>query len=93
MKRKLLSLALALGLVLTLLPATALAAGEACPGGSSCGHDYEAGGLHFTDLEEAIGAAGAGGTIKLLDDIFYTAPTGEEGGGGFGGVVWGEGRR
>ena len=70
MKRKLLSLALALGLVLTLLPATAAAAGETCPGGSSCDHFFEAGGLHFTDLEEAIGAAGAGGTIKLLDDIF-----------------------
>ena len=80
MKRKLLSLALALGLVLTLLPAAALAAGETCPGGSSCGHLFEAGGLHFTDLEEAIGAAGAGGTVKLLDDFFYTAPNGEEAG-------------
>ena len=80
MKRNLLSLALTLGLVLTLLPATAAAAGETCPGGSSCDHFFEAGGLHFTDLEEAIGAAGAGGTVKLLDDFFYTAPNGEEAG-------------
>ena len=80
MKRKLLSLALALGLVLTLLPAAALAAGETCPGGSSCGHLFEAGGLHFSSLNEAIGAAGAGGTVKLLDDFFYTAPNGEEAG-------------
>ncbi len=91
MKRKLLSLALALGLVLTLLPATAAAAGETCPGGSSCGHLFEAGGLHFSSLNEAIGAAGAGGTVKLLDDIFYTAPTGEAPGAPFAAVLSPEG--
>ena len=65
MKRKLLSVIMALAMMLTLLPATAFAANETA--GSTEIATEE-------DLTEAIAAAQPGDTVTLTGDIDVTAP-------------------
>ena len=63
------SILLALALVLTLLPATALAAGVECSDGADCTHEAAIGSTHYETLQEALNAATNGDTVKLLKDI------------------------
>ena len=60
MKRKILTLLLALALVLTMLPMTALAAD---------GDVAEVNGQGYSTLQAAIGAANSGDTVRLLTDV------------------------
>ena len=68
--KKLLSLLLALCMVVSLLPATALAASATeCPGGESCTHEAAIGTTHYDTLKEAMGSVQTGQTITLLKDV------------------------
>ena len=68
--KKLLSLLLALCMVVSLLPATALAASVAeCPGGDSCDHEAAIGETHYDTLKNAMGSVQTGQTITLLKDV------------------------
>ena len=69
MKRKALSLVLALCMVLTLLPVTALAAGTECAGGADCQHAAAIGSTHYDTLTAAAADAVSGQTIELLKNI------------------------
>ena len=60
MKRKILTLLLALAMVLTMLPMTALAAE---------GNVAEVNGKGYSTLQDAIDAAQNGGTVKLLENV------------------------
>ena len=60
MKRKILTLLLALAMVLTMLPMTALAAGSDVA---------EVNGQGYSTLQDAIDAAQNGGTVKLLENV------------------------
>ena len=60
MKRKILTLLLALAMVLTMLPMTALAAD---------GNVAEVNGQGYSTLQDAIDAAQNGGTVKLLENV------------------------
>ena len=60
MKRKILTLLLALAMVLTMLPMTALAA---------AGNVAEVNGQGYSTLQAAIDAAQNGGTVKLLENV------------------------
>ena len=65
--KKLLSILLALCMVVSLLPATALAASATeCPGGESCTHEAAIGTTHYDTLKEAMNAATIGSTVQLL---------------------------
>ena len=67
MKRKMLSMLMALAMILSLLPATALAAdGTACAGGEDCTHVAAIGDVHYDTLAEAVDAVADGQTIDLL---------------------------
>ena len=67
MKRKMLSMLMALAMILSLLPATALAAdGTACAGGEDCTHVAAIGDVHYDTLAEAVVAVADGQTIDLL---------------------------
>ena len=72
MKRRLLTLLLALAMVLTMLPMTALAAtSEECAGDASCKHEAAIGATHYDTLKEAINAVGDNQTIVLLHDVTH----------------------
>ena len=67
MKRKMLSMLMALAMILSLLPMTALAAdGTACAGGEDCTHVAAIGDTHYDTLAEAVEAAQDGQTVDLL---------------------------
>ena len=67
MKRKMLSMLMALAMILSLLPVTALAAdGKACAGGEDCTHVAAIGDVHYDTLAEAVDAVADGQTIDLL---------------------------
>lgn len=76
MKRKFLSILLTLAMVLTLLPVSAMAEGEegtAAPTGESetpaVEYVAQIGEMKYTTLQEAIDAATAGQTVKLVADV------------------------
>ena len=69
MKKKLLSVVLALAMVLSLMPAAFAATGTACPGGESCTHEAAIGETHYDTLKEAMNAATIGSTVKLLKNV------------------------
>ena len=77
MKKRFLSIMMALCLALSLLPATALAAedtGVECEQGDSCTtHTAAIGSVHYTSLADAISAAGELETVKLLKDVELTS--------------------
>ncbi|WP_368043643.1 hypothetical protein, partial [uncultured Flavonifractor sp.] len=67
MKRKMLSMLMALAMILSLLPVTALAAdGTTCAGGEDCTHVAAIGDVHYDTLAEAVDAVADGQTIDLL---------------------------
>lgn len=74
MKKRMLSIVMALAMVLSLLPATAMAAGVTdCSGDDSCNHQAAITvgetTTHYDTLTEAIAASNSGDTIILLKDI------------------------
>ena len=76
MKRKFLSILLTLAMALTLLPVSAMAEGEegtAAPTGESetpaVEYVAQIGETKYTTLQEAIDAATAGQTVKLVADV------------------------
>lgn len=74
MKKKLLSVLMALTLVTGLLPGAALAADPStdCPGGTDCSHAAAIDSTHYATLNDAIDAANKDNdesTIKLLDNL------------------------
>lgn len=66
MRKKWVSVLLALALALALLPAAAMAAGTECAGGEDCQHVAAINGMHYDTLQEAIDAAVTGDEIVLL---------------------------
>ena len=67
MKKKMLSMLMALAMILSLLPVTALAAdGTTCAGGEDCTHVAAIGDTHYDTLAEAVEAAQDGQTVDLL---------------------------
>ncbi len=73
MKRKLLSIVLALTMALGMLPAAALAeTTESCLGNESCAHQAAIGSTHYGTLAEAVSTANDGDTVKLLADAELT---------------------
>ena len=80
MKRKLLSILLCLAMALSLLPTAALAEeATGCVGGETCNHQAAIGTTHYSTLQEAVDAATAGQTVKLVADVTedITIPTGK----------------
>ena len=78
MKRKLLSVLLTFCLAFSLLPTAALADGvDNCT--ENCGHVAAIGTTHYSTLQEAVDAATAGQTVKLVADVTedITIPTGK----------------
>lgn len=69
MKRKLLSILLTLCLAFSLLPTAALAEGVDNCTMESCGHVAAIGTTHYNTLQEAVDAATAGQTVKLVADV------------------------
>ena len=81
MKRKFFAVFLSLCMVMSLVPMTALAAGDGkapvatgneCTG-ENCIHVAGIGNTHFDTLQDAIGAANNGETVTLLQDISLTS--------------------
>ena len=81
MKRKFFAAFLSLCMVMSLVPMTALAAGDGkapvatgneCTG-ENCIHVAGIGNTHFDTLQDAIGAANNGETVTLLQDISLTS--------------------
>ena len=67
MKRKMLSMLMALAMILSLLPVTALAAdGTTCAGDEDCTHVAAIGDVHYNTLAEAVDVVADGQTIDLL---------------------------
>ena len=56
-------------IALSMMPATAFAAGTACEGGETCGHVAAIGKTHYSSLIEAINAVSDKGTITILRDV------------------------
>ena len=79
MKRKLLSILLTLCLAFSLLPTAALADGVDNCTTENCGHVAAIGTTHYSTLQEAVDAATAGQTVKLVADVTedITIPTGK----------------
>ena len=80
MKRKLLSILLCLAMALSLLPTAALAEeATGCVGSETCNHQAAIGTTHYSTLQEAVDAATAGQTVKLVADVTedITIPTGK----------------
>ena len=79
MKRKLLSILLTLCLTFSLLPTAALADGVDNCTTENCGHVAAIGTTHYSTLQEAVDAATAGQTVKLVADVTedITIPTGK----------------
>ena len=80
MKHKLLSILLCLAMALSLLPTAALAEeATGCVGGETCNHQAAIGTTHYSTLQEAVDAATAGQTVKLVADVTedITIPTGK----------------
>ena len=69
MKRKLLSVLLTLCLAFSLLPTAALADGVDNCTTENCSHVAAIGTTHYSTLQEAVDAATAGQTVKLVADV------------------------
>lgn len=69
MKKRILTVLLAVCLVFALGTVTALADGENCPGGTTCKHEAAIGETHYDTLGEAISQAADNATIELLNDV------------------------
>ena len=70
MKKRMLSILMALAMMLSLLPVSALAVGTTeCAGGETCTHQAAIGNTHYDTLTEALSAAADGQIVTLLRDI------------------------